>query len=372
MSESKSHSSDRESGSPVPEIERLRGLAIIAVVGIHASWLYASAAGFDQPAGRAVLVLHVLCGFGVPLFFALSAVGLSLNHRDPMSLAAYVAFLRRRAARLLPAYVVWSLVSFALMQPEAMRSPLRVLRMLLLGAADWQFYYVPLVFQLYVLWPLLMPLARWAARSPAAAVGIAAAGATVSYGWWRLTGSGWIPPGFPFTLPLWLLYAALGIAAAPYLSTLRTARRRPGTILAPTVAAATAGLFVLRTVKQTITANPSPRSAMLATLIFQVPQTVYIYAALAVSALAVARSRSRVSRLLETLGTLSYGVYLTHLLVLRALMYGLTAAGLVGRHAATVDLAAASALWIATLAASAALVWLLSRSPRLRPMVSNR
>ena len=355
----------------IPEIDRLRGVAIVAVVGVHATWLYSAAAGFDRPGGRAVLVLHVLCGFAVPLFFTLSAVGLSLNHPDPMSLAGWLAFLRRRAARLLPAYVVWSLVSIAVLRPEAAASPLRVARVLLLGAADAQFYYVPLVFQLYVLWPLLAPLAWWAARSPSAAVGIAAAGAIVSYGWWRLTGSSLVGPGFPFTLPLWFLYAALGIAAAPYLSRLWAARRGRGATAAAAIAVTTAS-FVVGMVRQKVAARPTERSAMLATLIFQAPQTVYIYAALAASIFAVSGTGGRMSRLLEALGRVSYGVYLTHFLVLRALMHGLAACSLVDGRDAALDLATAAVLWVVTLATSVGLVWVVSRSPLLGRFVSNR
>lgn len=159
-----------------PELDGLRGVAILAVLLSHA--------GFPVPGGGIV---------GVTLFFVLSGfliTSLLLDERAERGRVSLVDFYVRRALRLLPALVVMVGVVTAIQIAFAAQSdPLRDAAAALSYAGNWSIissgdigllhhtWSLAVEEQFYVLWPLLfLLLIRW----PRAMLGllcVAAAGA---------------------------------------------------------------------------------------------------------------------------------------------------------------------------------------------------
>lgn len=112
-------------------------------------------------------VFDQLTRFTVPLFFFLSGFGLTLQFRDkPLRLWEYY---RYRLAKILVPFLLWSLFTafrhqeFIVGMPwtadtgAAARS---LLRFLLLDGFDYQYYFVIVIFQFYLVYPLLYKLGR--------------------------------------------------------------------------------------------------------------------------------------------------------------------------------------------------------------------
>jgi len=145
-------------------------LASISVVAAHCVHLWVE--GFC--AHREFLslsffsaVFDQLTRFTVPLFFFLSGFGLTLQFRDkPLRLWEYY---RYRLAKILVPFLIWSLFTafrhqeFILGMPWAAdtgAAARSLLRFLLLDGFDYQYYFVIVIFQFYLVYPLLYKLGR--------------------------------------------------------------------------------------------------------------------------------------------------------------------------------------------------------------------
>jgi peptidoglycan/LPS O-acetylase OafA/YrhL len=102
----------RPSSTFLPELESLRGVAIVLVVFFHADGLVRGPFGNSRGIWPSPMLAFVLAGHtGVSLFFILSAFLLSLPflaQADGGPRVSVAAFYRRRALRILPLY--WTLV----------------------------------------------------------------------------------------------------------------------------------------------------------------------------------------------------------------------------------------------------------------------
>jgi peptidoglycan/LPS O-acetylase OafA/YrhL len=140
----------------------LRALAITAVVGLHVlaslpSYSYTTA--WFHPITIAIDQLWRFC---IPLFVALSGYGLQLKYQR--SEFSWRQFLSRRVFKLVPGYFTWSLITYLLFvyipvwRPTG--TPVSFGMQLLKGQADYHLYFVPMIFQLYILFPFLFPIVK--------------------------------------------------------------------------------------------------------------------------------------------------------------------------------------------------------------------
>ncbi|GAP10780.1 fucose 4-O-acetylase [Bellilinea caldifistulae] len=110
-----------------------------------------------------------IAGVAVPAFLFVSGFlyGFSLNHQ---SIRQSYRFLQKRIIYLLIPYIIWSSITvvFRLMEGDSY-SLTKLARVFLLGEADGPFYYVPLIIQLILLSPFLF---RAVKEFPLVAVGI--------------------------------------------------------------------------------------------------------------------------------------------------------------------------------------------------------
>jgi probable poly-beta-1,6-N-acetyl-D-glucosamine export protein len=140
----------------------LKGLAILAVVGLHLLTLLPSSIYFSNSTQLAFLSFDQLLRFCVPVFIFLSGYGLSLKYQTKA--LNLVGFYRSRIIKLLPLYLLWS--AYYLFLSEFIEPWWKVLqtgpiwKILLLGWSDYHLYFISVIFQLYLLYPLLLKLIK--------------------------------------------------------------------------------------------------------------------------------------------------------------------------------------------------------------------
>jgi len=138
----------------------LKGVAISAVILLHTLSSLPAETYTTSPNRNFFIVIDQLCRFSVPLFIALSGYGLAkrYQHKHP----GLREFFQRRVLKLLPLYILWSGVLFFLFSLELSWqvkhetvSIFAFLKKLWQGGVDYHLYFVPLIFQMYVIFPLI-------------------------------------------------------------------------------------------------------------------------------------------------------------------------------------------------------------------------
>lgn len=187
------------------EIDFLRLVSMLAVISIHVSSTYLSyETGHLFLGMNLAFLLNQAARFSVPLFLLLSGFSLEQTGRQ----VPYLTFLRTRSARVLPPYLGWVLL-YALANTGfdlhtwggQLGNPPWLLRELLTGQGAPHLYFIPILFQCYLLYPLLR---RWVNRAP------------VQSAAWALMVTFLLQGGYllhdlellPFSLPahLWMLF----------------------------------------------------------------------------------------------------------------------------------------------------------------------
>ena len=137
------------------ELDILRGASIIGVILIHiigASFHY-----WDKgsPTWFVFLTLDQLFRFSVPLFVFISGYTLYSKYARNFK---YWDFYWRRATRVLPWYFIWSLIIYIYInltvKPGFVNYP--AWKLIFLGKVDYHLYFVSMIFQLYLLFPVLL------------------------------------------------------------------------------------------------------------------------------------------------------------------------------------------------------------------------
>lgn len=138
------------------QLDMLRGAGALAVIVLHASANpLTEASSLGQPSWM-LLVPNVTARFAVPVFVMLSGMALTLAARSDES---YLRFLWRRLSRIVPAYLVWTLIYACVFPKHEALSVRTLLCDLLTGHASSHLYFVPAIVALYALYPLLRALA---------------------------------------------------------------------------------------------------------------------------------------------------------------------------------------------------------------------
>lgn len=143
--------------SDVLRVTLLKGVAISAVVIIHTLSSVKGNIFVHKSFSDFFIFIDQLCRLSVPLFIGLSGYALTKRYYHELSLSQ---FFKKRVMRLIPVYLVWSISLWLLfMLVPAWDSNSRsesFWEVLLLGRGDYHLYFVPLIFQFYVLFPLFL------------------------------------------------------------------------------------------------------------------------------------------------------------------------------------------------------------------------
>ena len=286
-------------------LDVLRGGAALAVVVLHAS---SGPLTEEAALGRSswvFLIPNVVARFAVPAFMILSGIGLTLSsHRDDR----YPRFLRRRLSSILPEYIVWSLL-YTWLVPQHEASASTLLTDLVTGHASRHLYFVPAVVRLYVLYPVL----SYCARSRWGVAGCCILSWSMIWMSPVLTSVplgelldevlplNWI--GY-FVLGIWLADTRLGNGRAPELG------RTRALALVNAIALLCAMLAIVRSaIEQSHDIEVALGAAE--PLVFPYSVSIVLWVT------AVTFGEGRLERFLTFVSIHSYGVYLSHMLMLQ-------------------------------------------------------
>jgi|GEM_PF-3859837 len=147
-----------QSGRAV-ELDVLRGLSALAVIVLHAGSDPLTEQAALGHASWTLLVPNVAARFAVPVFMMLSGMGLTLSARRAET---YPRFVWRRLSSIVPEYVVWTFIYAWLLPHDEPMSGRTLLDYLITGHASRHLYFVPAVVRLYLLYPVLRYFARGA------------------------------------------------------------------------------------------------------------------------------------------------------------------------------------------------------------------
>ena len=137
------------------EIDFVRAIAVFSVIMIHVSANYVELLGLG-------FLMNQWSRFAVPLFLLLSGLVLHLPQAQRLSAAI---FYRRRFGKILFPYLLWS-VFYVLFTAFTNRLPIAWSSLpsaLIYGTGYYHLYFVIILLQLYLLYPLL---SKWLARTP--------------------------------------------------------------------------------------------------------------------------------------------------------------------------------------------------------------
>ncbi|WFR62651.1 acyltransferase [Paenibacillus amylolyticus] len=143
----------------IAEWTELRGIAFLAIVMQHNIAEYIYRADIEQPDSVMLTMIYHLTRFGTPTFVFLSAVMLFYHHRDTKP--DYPRFIRKRFGDIYMPFVVWTLIywlavrvftpTFWIAGIPDMRS---LVRELFVPQTGYHLWFVIMVFQFYILFPL--------------------------------------------------------------------------------------------------------------------------------------------------------------------------------------------------------------------------
>lgn len=356
----------------------LSGLAIAATLLFHAegwgftglfAWAHRylpAGAPLDQQAGSAgyygLRAIEQLVAFAIPAFLFVSGFFVAFSTRRHKPTIEWDV-VRQRVQHVAVPYVFWSIVLWAGMWLEGKRfTPAGYLRLMLTGATNPAYYYVPLLIQLYLLAPVIVRLAR---TRPVALLVV-----TGLLQLWLLAAaypdllglSADAAPAWLVTVPKWLFATRLfwfssGVVAGFQVPALkRFLERARWGLLASTIV-----LFVLGLLEWEwmVGVTGEPGLAMRETVL-----DAFYAAALILTFLAFGDLRPPVSDSLGALASKSFGIYLVHSPVMTYLARGLyhVAPWLLGQPVLLVPVLIAAGLGVPLL-----LMQLVSRSPA-RPL----
>ena len=142
----------------IHEIERLRGLAFLAVVLQHSIAHYSVAEGMTMSDGILMAVLLMASKFAVPVFIFITGMVLFYNDSGKIG---YGNFVKRRISDIYIPFAVWTIIHIAVNQGFRLGSLegwMELGRMLVTGKASSHLWYIIMLFQFYLLYPVFRSL----------------------------------------------------------------------------------------------------------------------------------------------------------------------------------------------------------------------
>ncbi|CAN5296062.1 acyltransferase [soil metagenome] len=202
-----------------PQVDTLKGVAIIEVIVIHFMALFPESWWFQNNL-RSVLMVSIdqIFRMSIPVFIFLSWYGLSKKYKgQPVNL---VEFWKSRVVKLVPLYLIWAVGIWVMMQRIPgwrFNQEIPLYLKIILGQSDYHLYFVPLIIVLYFVFGLYTYLPKTLRLVGLGIIGL------VTLWWYSYlptfrAGITWIQPDqIQYLVPLtWFWYAWLGGVAADY------------------------------------------------------------------------------------------------------------------------------------------------------------
>ncbi|GAE04916.1 acyltransferase [Paenibacillus sp. JCM 10914] len=319
------------------EVEQLRGLAFLAVVLQHSVAHYSVEPGMTSGDGIWMAVVLMLTKFAVPVFIFLTGLVLFYNDHDGFQ---YSKFIKKRFGDIYVPFAIWTFITILInrgFHPFMWGDWYQLGQVLITGKASSHFWYIIMLFQFYLLYPLFRSVIlavrnKWSTRTQWFAV--VAAGALYVV----LTGlihdiSRWMEH-MPLTLPVisdllttyadrnalyYYFYFVLGAAAGLYHREWKNGLHKARLLIWGTFAV----LFIWRLVEviQEIQSKSGEGITFYSLNLLQPGMALFLISSiLAMYDMAVwicRKAGARTKAVLSSIGLYSYGAYLMHLLTLR-------------------------------------------------------
>ena len=201
----------------IRELDFARVISMLAVIMIHVSAPYMNRESTIALGGMNLAwMLNQVTRFAVPLFVLLSGTSLGFSR----SIGSVSGFYQKRAVKIGIPYVMWFTLHFLYHQVHDVPAPAVTaggfLRAFLQGQGAPHLYFIVIVAQCYLLYPLLR---RAVERAPGASVGLSlvcTGGIQLAYAL-RREGivdliPGWVSPYLWLLFPTWAFFFVLGMA----------------------------------------------------------------------------------------------------------------------------------------------------------------
>ncbi len=165
----------------IVEIDHLRAIAIVTVLFVHVSSGFVSRGTPGLGVLYADMFMDTLAHYAIPLFTLVSGFSLALGYYAPLDLRT---FYRRRAARTLPPFLVFSVLYSVGRLWRGDVSLQRAILDLFTGRAEYHLYFFVVIIPLYLIYPLLVRLhQRTKGRTQRVLAGLA----LLQIVWWALS-----------------------------------------------------------------------------------------------------------------------------------------------------------------------------------------
>lgn len=287
-------------GNRYKELDMLRGIAILAVILIHISGVVITSSQIDIETETFFIIINQLSRFAVPVFLFLSGLGLTLSQK--MS-EGYFVFLKKQILKILPLYLLWSVVYLIAGNLGQQISPLEAIKSITSGGSYYHLYYVPLIIIFYILYPFL----RGISKNNAAIILILLI--TVSSQWAdELFSTGLLKEQ---RNPLnWCIYFVVGIWFAQHLEEIKEKVKARQKLIAMLYFVATAGIVCEAFIymKIGISLGDATTSMRPSVIIYSIIFVLFI--------MTLQFQNKNVTYVLNQLSKVSYGVYLSHAIIL--------------------------------------------------------
>jgi surface polysaccharide O-acyltransferase-like enzyme len=375
-------------GKPrIEEWTQLRSLAFLAIVMQHSIAEYIYRADIEPADSTMLTMMYHMTRFGTPTFVFLSAVLMFYNYDGKLN---YFAFIRKRLETVFVPFLFWTIVYWLYVRaftPSFWQKGGQdwgsLLRELVQPQTGYQLWFILMIIQFYICFPLLAALYRGAKnkinlldegrRTGSVLAVLAFAGACyiillyLSYyrmGYWAgRIGSPWaaLVTHRSYSFLMYGFYFVLGAACAANIGNWRAWCTK----LLPWCGMVFLGMYirlgydVLRGSGETVNLNISTYLKP-STFIIIMAQMLLLY-----GLLLLLRERNQAFlRLLSWIGTYSFGGYLAHALVIYVIAYFTRPLNLAGSH-----LPFALLTFALTVLASLGISYALSRMPGARWIV---
>jgi len=146
----------------IVEWDVLRGIAFLAIVLQHSLGQFAYRKDTSLLDAYTLAAVYHLIKFGVPAFVLLTGAALVYNYYGKLN---YPAFIKKRSIDILVPYFLWTVIYYVYMFPEEridFQWFKEVGRQVLAPTLGYHFWFILMIFQFYLLFPLFLKGLTWA------------------------------------------------------------------------------------------------------------------------------------------------------------------------------------------------------------------
>ncbi|MEK3882554.1 acyltransferase [Paenibacillus sp. PL2-23] len=154
----------------IVELNVVKAVAIIAVLLIHVTADPRVGVPWGSASAPFYMLANQLSMFAVPVFILINGLVLFYRYHDDWSFAQAMEFYKKRLKFIVIPYVIWALIYYlyrqALSQQPVSFDLLEFVDQLRWGETGYHLYFMIIIIQFYLVFPLLMAVVRWLRLKP--------------------------------------------------------------------------------------------------------------------------------------------------------------------------------------------------------------